>query len=422
MAGQSVATVTVNIGFTVSSATAGVGPYLTFNDPTWGQIGVGEFAGTYTWNDVSPDLRSIRTVSGRQRQIDTFPAGTCEIILDNNAGNYDPDNPASPFAGDVLPMRPVQIIGSWNGVNYPIWYGYIDWILPTYTPGKYSDASVTIRCSDAMKIFQNLKSSGSYSQELSGTRINNILNAVGWSSSLRSIDGGDLFMQANAPASTVLQDIQSIVDAEGGRWYIGAEGNVYFESRSHRNKKPFAQASWTDSGAGGFPLLYTDAARNMDDDLIKNVVTITNQGGNPKTFSDAASIAQYQTRSFSATGYLLVADADAYALAAVIAYIDKQLYGSRFDQLIFQPLGDPTNLFPEVLFRKISDRVNVLISPPNVTPFFLPQYVEGVRHTITFQPQLDWQVQYQTSTANYPPFLIFNDGTFGLIGTDCFGF
>ena len=419
MAAAQFPTVTVNIGFLASSGAGGIGPYLTFNDATWGQFDTGEFAGDLAWTDVTADVRSVTTMRGRQRQIDAFSAGTCSLVLDNNSGNYDPDNPASPFHGDLLPMRPIQIIASWNGTNYPLFYGYFDQIVPSYSPGKYSDAWTTISATDAMKVFNNLLSAGSYGIETSGARVGHLLDSISWVAALRNIATGDELVQASAPSSTIAQDIQTVADSEGGRWYIGADGSVVFESRSGRLKSQTAAATWTDSDTTG--LLYTGAQRNLDDDLLRNFVTVTNAGGTPQSAEDGASIVQYQQRTYSLSGTLLIADSDARELAKSIVYQDSSLPQSRFDQVSFEPLGDPTNLWPEVLGRKISDRVNIVTTPPNVSPITLANYVENVAHAIDFEHKT-WDVTFACSPAWWPPFLIFDDATFGKFDTDAFAF
>ena len=412
---------TVNIGFIASSAAPGVGPYLTFNDAVWGKIGTGEFGGTFIWYNAIADVRSVQTTRGRQRQIDAFPAGTCTIVLDNNSGNYDPDNSSSIFAGDVLPMRPVQIVADYNGTNYPVYYGYIDQIVPAYSAGKFSDAYVTITCSDGMKVLQNQSSSGSYSSELSGFRVGNILDSVSWPSALRTINPGSQLLQAAAPTSSAVQDIQLATDTEGGRWYIGPEGNVHFEGRSDRNRNQTVAATWSDTDTTA--KLYTDAQRITDDDLIKNLIQVTNAGGRTQSTSDSASRTQYQTRSYSATGLLGITDVDAAELAAAILYQNRSIRSSRFDPILFEPLGDPTVLWPEVLARAISDRVNVVVTPPNVGSITLPIWIEGMSHQIQYDGVKDWTVTFHGSSATYPPFLLFDDATLGkLDNTNTFGF
>lgn len=414
---------TVNIGFIAISASSGTGPFLTFNDATWGKFGTGEFAPDLEWANVTADVRSITTSRGRQRQIEAFPAGTCTIVLDNTAGNYDPDNPNSIyFSGstDVLPMRPVQIVANWNGVSYPIFFGYVDQINPQYAPGKYSDAWTTITASDAMKIFQNIPTTGSAGSELSGNRVNRILNNANWPASLQTLAPGDCFLQGTIFSSTVAQDIQLSADSEFGRWYIGPAGDVIFENRSFRNRVQTPISTWTDSNTAGN--MYSDVSRVMDDDLIRNRVSIQNVGGTAQVKIDVPSITQYQSRSYSASNLLLTTDADAYELADVILYVGKSLTNCRFDNITFEPMGDPTNLWPEVLSRQISNRIDVVVTPPYVTPMTLGMYIEGVSHTIVAQPEQSWTVSFNGSPQAHTKFLQFNDATFGIIGTDTFGY
>lgn len=313
-------------------------------------------------------------------------------------------------------MRPVRITASWNGTVYPIYYGYVDAFAPDYAPGKYSDAWCTVTATDVTKIFQNVPSSGTAPSELTGARINRILDNASWPSALRTIATGDVVLQATTLSSTVASDIQSSVDSEYGRWYVDAAGKIVFENRSSRSAAQTPVATWTDSNTAG--LLYSDISRSIDDDLIRNQITIQNIGGTAQTLSDATSITQYQARSFSATNLLLTSDSDAYQLANIILYYGKQLAGARFDQVNFQPItgiaaGAAGDLWPEVLGRAISDRVSVVVTPPYVSPMTMGAFVEGVSHTISTEPA-SWITSFHASRSAPTKFIQFNDATFGV--------
>lgn len=62
------------------------------------------------WTDVSARTQfPWATNRGRQYELDTVPAGTWNVPLDNRDGALDPTNTASPFAPNVVPFRPCRI-------------------------------------------------------------------------------------------------------------------------------------------------------------------------------------------------------------------------------------------------------------------------------------------------------------------------
>lgn len=68
------------------------------------------------WTDVSAYLRDpgIAAKRGRQQELGRFTAGTLDASLDNRAQAFDPNNGASPFSPNVVPMKQVRL-----SIEYP---------------------------------------------------------------------------------------------------------------------------------------------------------------------------------------------------------------------------------------------------------------------------------------------------------------
>lgn len=117
-------------------------------------FGFGPFdnPGVADWIDVTDYVNSIETSRGRQSELDTFPAGTATINLDNHDRRFDPLNTSSPYNGDLVANTPIRIradLGA-GGIK-PIWYGVVDsW------PNEYSEAGfkkdLDLPCSDLFKV------------------------------------------------------------------------------------------------------------------------------------------------------------------------------------------------------------------------------------------------------------------------------
>ena len=75
--------------------------------------------------DVSSQIDSITTNRGRNAQADQFQTGTLTLRIVDQNGDFNPQNPLSPYFGLLSPMRKVQITATYSSVTYPIFMGYI---------------------------------------------------------------------------------------------------------------------------------------------------------------------------------------------------------------------------------------------------------------------------------------------------------
>ena len=139
-----------------------------------GVIGINALAdSTAVVVDVSDQVDAIRTTRGRSPQADQFQAGTMTMRIVDESGDFNPQNPASPYYSLLSPMRKVQITASYNGQTYPIFAGFI-LSYTTQTPKVVGEVQyTTIQAVDAFKLFQNAQLStvtGAVSGEKSGSR------------------------------------------------------------------------------------------------------------------------------------------------------------------------------------------------------------------------------------------------------------
>ena len=75
--------------------------------------------------DVSDQIDSITTNRGRNAQADQFQTGTLTLRIVDQNGDFNPQNPNSPYFGLLSPMRKVQITATYGATTYPIFMGYI---------------------------------------------------------------------------------------------------------------------------------------------------------------------------------------------------------------------------------------------------------------------------------------------------------
>jgi hypothetical protein len=151
--------------------------------------------------DVSDRIDALTTRRGRNAEADQFQTGTCSLRIVDQNGDFNSMNPSGPFYGLLDPMRKLQITATHNGVTYPIFSGFITGY-QTITPQESNDnvSYCVISAVDAFRLAQNAQIStvtGTSAGQLSGARINNILDQIQWPSTMRDIDAGQTTMQAD---------------------------------------------------------------------------------------------------------------------------------------------------------------------------------------------------------------------------------
>jgi len=133
---------TVEIGF---ATTAGSGT-----------VPINSTLASITWTDVTSSVRDVSTSRGRSSELDTYSAGSCQVILDNRTRLFDPENSAGTYYGKLTPLRPIRIrVTPAGGVIRSIFFGFIDQWPQAYSYPR--DATVTVTATDAFKVLNQYK-------------------------------------------------------------------------------------------------------------------------------------------------------------------------------------------------------------------------------------------------------------------------
>ena len=272
--------------------------------------------------DVSDQISSIQIKRGRNAQADQFQTGTLSLRIVDQAGDFNPLNTSGPYYGLLNPMVKVQINAVSLGVTYPLYSGFIT-SFTTTSPSKALDDVVytMIDAVDAFRLAQMAQITtvaGSSSGDLSGTRINQILDQIAWPASMRDVDAGQTTVQANSnAAATALASMQKIELAEYGALYVDASGSFVFQDRAVTAGSVAGAATvFADDGTG---IPYFNAVWRLDDTLIYNSASITRTGGTAQVATNAASIAKYFEHSYNQTNMMM--ETDAVALDYARAYV-----------------------------------------------------------------------------------------------------
>jgi hypothetical protein len=260
--------------------------------------------------DVSNQVDSVRTARGRNVLADQFQTGTLTLRIVDQNGDFNPQNSTGPYFELLTPMKKVQITATYSGITYPIFSGFITSYLNTQPKDATEVAYTTITAVDAYRLAQNAQITtvtGASAGNLSGTRINQILDQIDWPNSMRDVDAGLTTLQ-NDPGSnrTSLTALQTVADTEYGAIYVDASGSFVFQDRNvTAGSIGGTPTVFTDNGAG---IRYANATWVLNDYLIFNSVSISRSGGTAQVAINQPSIDKYFLHSYTLTDLLMQTD------------------------------------------------------------------------------------------------------------------
>ena len=384
---------------------------FTIGDPAHGVLGVdvlGDTAADIV--DISSQVGNISIRRGYNLLQDQFQAGTATIRVYDPNGDWNPQNPASPYYGKLIPLRKIRVSG--DGIylfsGYTIGYNY------TY-PKDQDIGFVDIECSDAFRLFNmaNITSvTGSSAGQTTGARIDDILDTVSWPTSMRDINTGNSTVQADpATSRTSLSAIKNVEFSEQGAFYVSPSGNAVFDQRSYIiSKSGQNPTTFANDGSG---IGYKNIVFAFDDKLIINQASITRTGGTAQTSTNAASITKYFPHSINVTD--LVVQTDAEALNIAQTYVATRAETTiRIDALTLD-LNTPayTAGISAALNLNFFDTMAITNVAQDGTTIQKTLQCMGIQHEIT--PN-SWITTFTTSEPIVDGFIL-NSSLYGIIGT-----
>ena len=365
--------------------------------------------------DVSNVVDSISTKRGRNPQVDEFQTGTLTMRIVDQNGDFNPQNPNSPYFLNLTPMRKVAISATYNDVVYPIFSGFITSYTTTEPRNATDVAYTTIQAVDALRLAQNAQIStvaDSTAGQLSGTRINKILDQIAWPTIMRDVDSG-LTTMASDPgtARTSLAAMITVTNSEYGAFYVGKNGYFVFQDRNV-----------TAGSVGGTPVVFNDngsdigyanAVWRLDDTLVFNQANITRTGGTTQTAINQASIDKYFAHTYNQQNLLM--QTDTVALNYARAYVASRAETSiRCDAIELDLYTDNYNAgITAALDLDFFDPITITTNQPGNSTLTKTLQVFGVAHNIT--PNR-WRTTFTTLEPVIDGFIL-NSAQFGVLDT-----
>ena len=358
---------------------------------------------TPVWTDVTEYVRSFTTKRGRSSDRDTVQPGTATVVMDNTDRRFTPENMGSPYSPYVVPRKRLRIHISYGATAQTenIFDGYIDgW--PMRFPDKGNvDSIVEVVATDAFKLLSGGEVTAAEAQEMSGTRVNNLLDDFGWptGAAWRAIDPGAMELVARTVVCVnPSAELRLVADSESGLFFIDAGGRAVFHDQDYRGNQTSA-ATFTDDGSG----LPYDAGSGlvfqMDDDQIWNRVQATRVGGAASVAAqDATSIAAYGKSLLTLNDLLLTNDVDLTTIVQRYRnrYKDPSI---RAKQLTFSLDQFTADVDYAILALDLESLITVERDAPGTgTPQVISQdvHIESITHTVTANPSR-WDVDMELS-------------------------
>ena len=391
------------------------------DDTVYGQLDTGQLANSNDNVDISSFAVSASIRRGRNRILDKFEAGTATVVLRDDNGNFNPSNTSSPYYGKLLPLRKIQIFADYNGIRYPLFYGFIMSFTTNFQVGVDQYAQVTLQCVDSFRLLNNFtfsSVSAATAGETTGSRINKLLDLAIWPTVARKIDTGDTTVQADPGTANrnMLDELQLVGDkTEFGGIFADNDGDIYFFSRTNLAKK--AANPTTIFSDDGTNIGYQSIELMHDDVLIVNDVTVQRLGGSPQQVIDSASQLTYFPHTGVRSGIYLQTDSEALNQAQMLLATrkDATLRISSLGLNLFDQTPSASTRIVAGLSLDIFSPIQVTKTMPGSTNIVKTLFVQGVSHDMT---KLSFNTKLMTAEPIIKAFVLDNISTGVLDGTD----
>jgi len=384
---------------------------FTLDDPVGGVLDNTEYLlGGVTFGDISDKMITIRTTRGKNRDLDVFDTGRTTIRLNNDDRSFDPNYPSSPYAGNIIPRRPVRI--TTDGVR--IFTGSIDDWNFDYNPGGGSLAEIVASDDFTFLARQELKP-GTATPELTGDRVAAVLDmdTVAWDPDRRSIDTGQSTLGADTFDGNVLDYLQLVERSEQGQLFIAKNGDLTFRDRLDATPSSGSVTTFADDGTG---IPYTHVNVNYGTELLFNQATVTSAVGSATAINEFSQIQYGIAATEVETLVNSQAQLDNIADFTVQKYAEPE-YRFAGVSMNLDTMSAPN--LASVLALELGDVVLIKFTPNNIGDpieqygqiISLDNAIEGKRHDITIGvTALDWA------------FLVLDDALFGIMDNNNLAF
>lgn len=361
-----------------------------------------------SWVDLETPLDNVVSVTidpSNTSELDSVNAGRATVVVENYSGTWDPENPASPYAGGGLevgmPVRFIAQLDTDTGpVRYGLFRGNVDDIVPDY--GK--NPTVTFTCTDTLASLGRAKvQAPGTAGDTTGVRLGHIYDAAQVPTTLRAFDRGLSTCIAVTDTDWALTLAQQVVETELGELWVDGDGVNRFYDRTRiylATRSTTVQATFSDSSTDIDMTGMTAGRRRAE---VFNEARITRQADDAveQVAEDAASKALFGPQTFpSAAGTLLRTDQEAFSLAA---YIVARWANPRTRFSAIEVDASVQGMWDVLMPLRRFDRIRAVrdYGPVTIDRELL---IEGIGHSITADT---WAMAISTRDVDtFRPFVV----------------
>lgn len=375
--------------------------------------------------NITDQVVRVSTRRGRNRILSNFEVGTATVTINDPNSDFSPYNASSPYVGKLFPLRKIRIFAAteYNGnpVEIDLFAGYITSYDTNFYLGTDQTATVTFQCADGFRLLNNVSTGtppvpGCTAGQLSGDRVNELLDFSGFPQSMRDIYPGNSTMQADpGGARAILDAIQTVEQSEFGAFFMTRSGKARFLDRDIVSiLADTTPRYYTDTAQPG-SLTYTNLDFAYDDQNILNDITVTALNSpNPQNVFDQQSIDQYFIKSGARSGILVQTDQEANDQARTLLVARKDA-DVRIDSMSLNILADTSE--DTVVINLSSDIYSLVVISklmPGGSYVTRELFIQGVQYDIT---PTTWTAKLLTAEPLIQAFIL-DSGNQGILNVN----
>ena len=365
------------------------------------------------WSEVTKYVRQVSYTRGRVQELNNFDTGTATVVLDDNGGQFDPDNTGSPYYPYVTPSRRVWIAAEWDGATYNLFTGYAENWSPIPNEAGL-DRTTVLGVVDVFKLLSLNKPVLSLGTQPVPDRIASLFSAAitGAAFTTHTPRNLGVFTSATNLTGTTSQltAMQQAATDGGGFLYCDEMGNVRYDASDYRTTHE-TSARITFDTSGGVP--YRDPQPAATDSRLFTQVTVSTADGATQTApaTTTAQETQYGQRTLNVSSQLYAdvnatgdwtAFSDDHTGAATLASTLQARYQDAktwIGELKFLPDAAPS-VWPAALGMPLGGYVTVTDRPAYLGGGSKTNgcYVEQIDATITPENG-GWEYKYTLSPS-----------------------
>jgi hypothetical protein len=368
---------------------------------------------------------------GRNRILANFEAGTATVTLNDPDSDFNPQNASGPYYGKLIPLRKIRIyaetVVGGDLIEVNLFSGYITSYDTGFYSGVYTTSTVVLQCVDGFRLLNNVSTPidagtppvpvpipGCTTAQLSGARVNEILNFAGFPESMRNTNFGNSIMQADpGGARSVLAAIQTIEQSEFGAFFMGRSGKTLFYSRDKvAEAADVAARIYTDLTPTAVNFPYSNIDFAFDDQNILNRVTVQRVGGVAQTVESQDSIDKFFVKSGQRSNLLIQTDQESEDQANTLLAARKDA-DLRIESITLNMNATVNEL--NTLVNLTSDIYNLIIAQKQMSggsSIEKELFIQGVQHDVT--PD-SWNIKLLTAEPLIQAFIL-DSSTQGILG------